>query len=110
MTPDTLKEYKNKLEKERALLNQEIKRTEKPVDLGIDVPRFEEESDASEEVGNQMAIADDLKVRLEDIEDALQKISNGTYGICEKCDRPIEKEILDIDPESRFCKKDKANK
>jgi len=34
----------------------------------------------------------------------LGKIQTGTYGICEKCGKPIEHEILAIDPESRFCK------
>ena len=29
---------------------------------------------------------------------------------CEKCGEQIEEEILNIDPESRFCKKDKRGK
>jgi len=109
MQPDKLKEYKNKLEKERLAINEEIKRNEKPVDLGVDLPRFEEESDVAEEVGNQLAVVGDLKNRLDDIDNAFKKIENGTYGICEKCHKPIEAEILDIDPESRFCKACKLN-
>jgi len=98
------------LERERSLVLAEIKQDEKPVDLGIDVVRFEEESDASEEVGNQFAIVGDLRTRLDDIENALQKMQTGKYGICEKCGEPIEEEILDVDPESRYCKKDKVGK
>lgn len=109
MTPDKLKEYKKKLEKERMMISEEIKRNEKPVDLGVDLPRFEEESDMAEEVGNQLAIVEDLKKRLNDIDNALQKVEKGTYGTCEICHKPIEPEILDIDPESRFCKADKIS-
>ena len=110
MTNETLNEYKKRLEKERALLDEEVKRNEKPVDIGTDVTRFEEESDLSEEVGNQLAVAGDLKNRLEAIEEALAKIEAGSYGVCEKCGEQIEEEILNIDPESRFCKKDKIGK
>ncbi|HVM76822.1 MAG TPA: hypothetical protein VMU07_01585 [Candidatus Paceibacterota bacterium] len=110
MSPEKLKEYKKQLERERLSINEEIKRNEKPVDLGVDVVRFEEESDMSEEVGNQMAVADDLRMRLDDIENALNKMENGKYGTCEKCGKPIESEILDIDPESRFCKADKSHR
>ncbi|HVN26560.1 MAG TPA: hypothetical protein VMT99_02805 [Candidatus Paceibacterota bacterium] len=110
MTNEKLSEYKSKLEKERVMILEEIKRNEKPVDLGVDVVRFEEESDISEEVGNQMAITEDLKKRLSDITSALDKISKGVYGICEKCGKSIEAAILEIDPESRFCINDKQGK
>lgn len=110
MTNEKLNEYKKRLEKERLLLSEEVKRNEKPVDLGTDVTRFEEESDVSEEVGNQLAVVADLKNQLDDIDGALEKMEAGKYGICEKCLRPIEEDILDIDPESRFCKKDKTGK
>ena len=104
MNQDQLKEYKLKLEKERDLLAAEIARDEKPVDFGSDVDHGEEDADKSEEVGNQLAAAQDLKNRLNEIDIALGKIHDGTYGACEKCGKPIEHEILAIDPESRFCK------
>jgi DnaK suppressor protein len=110
MNDDQLKEYKTKLEKERGLVAGEIAREEKPVDFGSDVDHGDESSDASEEMGNQMAIANDLKNRLSEIDIALEKIRVGTYGMCEKCDKQIEHEILAIDPESRFCKEHKIQK
>jgi len=107
MTQEKLAEYKGKLEKEQRLILGEIKQNEKPTDFGSDVDHFEEESDEAEEMGNQLAIAQGLKGRLDDIEVALAKIQAGTYGICESCGKEIEPEILDIDPESRLCKSDK---
>ena len=104
MNQDQLKEYKTKLEKERAMVTAEIARDEKPVDFGSDIDHGDEESDRSEEVGNQLAAAQGLKDRLSEIEISLGKIQSGTYGVCEKCGKQIEEEILSIDPESRFCK------
>lgn len=107
MTQEKINHYKGELEKERMLILSEIKKNEKPVDFGTDIDHFEEESDEAEEMGNQLAVANGLKQRLDDIEFALEKIREGTYGICEKCGKEIEAEILDIDPESRLCKSDK---
>jgi len=44
-------------------------------------------------------------VTLREIEDALRRISEGTYGICEKCGGPIPKARLEIVPHARFCMK-----
>jgi DnaK suppressor protein len=104
MNQDQLKEYKIKLEKERMMVTAEIARDEKPVDFGSDIDHDEEATDKSEEVGDQLAAAQELKSRLNEIDIALGKIQDGTYGVCEKCEKPIEHEILTIDPESRFCK------
>jgi len=104
MNQDQLKEYKTKLEKERTIIAAEIARDEKPVDFGSDIDHGDEDSDKSEEVGDQLAAARSLKDRLNEIGIALGKIQNGVYGVCEKCGKAIEHEILAIDPESRFCK------
>jgi DnaK suppressor protein len=104
MNQDQLKEYKTKLEKERMMVTAEIAHDEKPVDFGSDIDHGDEESDKSEQVGDQIAAEKSLKERLNEINIALEKIKNGTYGVCEKCGKPIEQEILAIDPESRFCK------
>jgi RNA polymerase-binding transcription factor DksA len=65
---------------------------------------FEEESDEAEEYSKNLGIKQELKARLLDIKNALDKIHNNAYGKCEKCQMEIERKILDIDPESRLCK------
>lgn len=105
-----LEGYKKELEKERVLLLAEIKKNERPVDFGSDVDHFDEETDEAEEISNQLAIAQDLKNRLDEIDAALGKIQSGKYGVCEQCGRDIETAILDIDPESRLCKHCKLEK
>jgi RNA polymerase-binding transcription factor DksA len=106
MTPEQ-EIYKKKLESERELVLDQIKESEKPVDFGNDIDHFEEEGEEVEAMSNQIGIANNLKVRLGEIDAALEKIRIGKYGICEKCGKKIENEILDIDPESRLCKHDK---
>ncbi|HEX2869230.1 MAG TPA: SpoIIE family protein phosphatase [Ignavibacteriales bacterium] len=40
---------------------------------------------------------------LEDVEAALMRINEGTFGTCEICGGPIETEALESDPTIRFC-------
>ncbi|MEO0085862.1 MAG: TraR/DksA C4-type zinc finger protein [candidate division WOR-3 bacterium] len=42
---------------------------------------------------------------LRDIDDALRRISEGTYGICERCGERIAKARLEIVPHARLCMK-----
>jgi len=104
MEKNQLDEYRKKLENERRLLLLEIAQHEKPASFGTDTEDPDEGTDESEEVGNRLAMAQDLKNRLDEVDVALSKIQNGKYGICEKCGKGIESAVLAIDPESRFCK------
>jgi DnaK suppressor protein len=40
---------------------------------------------------------------LAEVNDALARIENGTYGRCENCHRPIPKERLEAVPYARYC-------
>ncbi len=42
---------------------------------------------------------------LREISDALDRISKGTYGTCEKCGKPIPRARLKAVPHARFCMK-----
>jgi DnaK suppressor protein len=44
-----------------------------------------------------------LELKLQNINQALEKIKKGTYGICERCGKEIPEERLAISPESKFC-------
>jgi DnaK suppressor protein len=110
MNDDQLKKYKLALEKERAEIVVEIARDEKPVDFGGDIDHGDEESDRSEQVGDQLAAAKDLQDRVNEIDLALEKIQSGNYGVCERCGKPIEHAIFEIDPESRLCRECKLGK
>jgi len=48
-------------------------------------------------------LSDSERTDLGDIEAALRKIENGTYGVCEHCKRPIEKKRVKALPSARYC-------
>ncbi|QDF28127.1 RNA polymerase-binding protein DksA [Halarcobacter anaerophilus] len=48
-------------------------------------------------------IANQQITELKEIEDALKRIENGTYGICEMCDEPIAIGRLRAKPFAKFC-------
>jgi DnaK suppressor protein len=65
-----------------------------------------------EEEAQKVALAsifDQLEGRerqeLEDIELALTKMVGSTYGICEKCRKPLALARLEVLPAARFCRK-----
>jgi phosphoserine phosphatase RsbU/P len=45
----------------------------------------------------------DLDGLIAEIDAALERIENGTYGQCETCHDPIEAERLELNPLARFC-------
>jgi DnaK suppressor protein len=102
MEKEKIEKYKQVLEKERLFLLAEIKKDEIPENFGDDL---DDESEETENFGNELAMGSGLKDRLDEIDLAISKIMEGTYGICEKCGGKIEEEILDADPESRYCRK-----
>ncbi len=67
-------------------------------DLGTET--FEREKDLS--------ILENVEAELTDIEHALARISDGSYGTCEACGRPIGEERLEAMPATRMCLEDQA--
>ena len=44
-----------------------------------------------------------LRTRLRKLDDALDRLMSGSYGVCAKCERWIEDTKLDFDPAVAFC-------
>jgi len=61
---------------------------------------FEREKDES--------ILEQVQGELNDIDHALARIENGTYGTCEACGKPIGDARLEAVPTARFCVEDQA--
>jgi len=92
-------------------LKEQIESLKTVPDFGSDVDHFEEEAEEAEAFSGNLGVSSALNERLLNIQRALDKIDAGTYGKCEECGGEIEKEVLDVDPESRLCRecKLKAN-
>jgi DnaK suppressor protein len=41
--------------------------------------------------------------RIAEVDDALQRVDAGSYGVCERCGRPIPAERLEARPFARHC-------
>ncbi len=98
-------EQKKKLLEEQDEIVKEMKNLG-VVDFGSDTEGeiAEEEADEAEEFTKNKGIEQELKGRLIDVKNALDKIAAGTYGKCEECGMEIEAAVLEVDPESRWCK------
>ncbi len=103
LSKEKIEKYKNTLEGMKESLEDEIAHLETPVDMG-DFPGEDENTDESEQAFNQRSSASSLRDELDEVESALIKIQKGNYGKCESCGQEIEEEILDISPESKFCR------
>jgi RNA polymerase-binding transcription factor DksA len=47
-----------------------------------------------------------FEARLKQIDDALARVAQGSYGICQVCGQPIPDERLEAIPDTPFCLKD----
>src|SRR5215210_6260674 len=65
-------------------------------DMGTET--FEREKDLS--------ILEGIEAELADVEHALHRLDEGTYGTCEACGRPIDDERLEALPATRLCRDD----
>lgn len=55
-----------------------------------------------------LGIAESVDAELAEVEAALERLDEGTYGRCEACGRPIPAERLEARPATRFCVEDAA--
>ena len=69
-------------------------------DIGTET--FEREKDFS--------LLEQLEAELDDLDRALRKIEEGTYGICEACGKEIPPERLEAMPGTRLCIEDQARR
>jgi len=67
---------------------------------------IKEESDfasCSANSDNNIIILNKLQQELVEINEALESIKNGSYGICKMCEEEINLERLDIKPFAKYC-------
>lgn len=62
-----------------------------------------DDSDQLFERERLMTIRGELVDRRLAIQGAMEKLDNGTYGICERCGKPIAPERLEAMPFARYC-------
>lgn len=63
------------------------------------------EADTAENMEERRATLADLEIEYRNTKIALQKIANGTFGLCEISGEPIEEARLNFKPTARTCTK-----
>ena len=64
---------------------------------------FADSSQVTAERGEVEALAGNLRDSLNDVEAAIVKLDNGTFGVCESCGQPIPPARLEAKPAARLC-------
>ena len=70
--------------------------------IEIDAADENEVADKLEELEDNAGIATQLENQLIEVNAALERMKSGKYGICLKCGKPIEKEILEANPSAKI--------
>lgn len=112
----TLNEFKTALLKEQDLLTKELETIAAPdpnlegdwdikhEEWGEDQITSKEELEAGESVNESdedmknKALSDRLELRLKEVNDALKRMDDGSYGVCETCQKEIAIERLKANP------------
>lgn len=109
-----IQDLKHKLEDELVVLEGELR------DLGwenpqtgeweanggdIDATATEEDelADRQEQFGINQAEVAPLEARWKEVKEALRKMEEGLYGVCDVCGEKIEEDRLDANPAARTC-------
>ena len=92
------------LEDERAHLRQQLDELEAGNEASLTFDEnFADSGQVAAEQGEAMALAGTLKEQLDDVQRALKKLDDGTYGNCEVDGKPINEARLEAMPATRFC-------
>jgi DnaK suppressor protein len=94
------------LQERRAQLDQELSELTKPPEAGSNLSfgkRIGEGTTAAVERISSTAAARSIAAALSDVDRALEKVEDGTYGRCDACARAIGADRLDAIPSATLC-------
>lgn len=101
----TLEKFKKILLKEREKIIGEVKQfDESSKEIGQD--GIQDIGDEATTIYNKqllLSLNENERIRLQEVDEALDRIENGTYGICEECGGPISIKRLEVRPVAKYC-------
>jgi len=110
LTPERLTEVKERLLDRKRRLWQEVKDRLKS-NIGDDYQEMlstardeEDQAAVSLLAETHLSLLGPKRMELEAIEEALMRLEQGTYGMCESCGQTIEPRRLEVMPETPFCR------
>lgn len=115
MKKKDLEEFKKILKERRKKLVEQLesfaKKEKGREDWSAKFPKFDGEvdmervADEVEEYASLLSLEYNLESQIQEIDRALERIKNGTFGTCKKCKKEIEKERLRVNPTTEICQK-----
>ncbi len=105
MDKKTLSHFKKILLREREQIVGEVKQTyASSQELGQD--GIQDIGDEAANIYNKqilLSLNENERKRLQELDEALDRMANGTYGICEECGEPISLKRLEVRPVAKYC-------
>ena len=103
LSESTLSDLRASLEQERSDLRARLNEMGLGHgELAFD-QNFADSSQVTAERGEVEALAGNLRESLNDVEAALVKLDNGSFGVCEGCGQQIAPDRLEAKPAARLC-------
>ncbi len=111
---EKLEKRKTELEKELSVVgrkNPDIKGDWEPtqVDMNPMVSDKNELANSFEEMEERAVVEDNLEEQFTFVNQALERVKKGTYGICETCGEDIDERRLEVFPAAKNCVKHTKN-
>ena len=98
-----LSSLREQLESERARLRAQISTLDSGGGTLSYDENFADSGQVAAELGENMALLNQLNEQLDEVERALAKFDQGKYGLCERCGEQIAEARLEAIPATRFC-------
>ena len=101
----TIAKFKKLLLKQREEIVGEVKQmVESSKEMGQD--GIQDIGDEAANIYNKqvlLSLNENERMRLQEVDESLDRIENGTYGICEECGGPISLKRLEVRPVAKYC-------
>lgn len=99
-----VEKMQKRLRKEQRVLGEQVAEERKKVEPSLTAnPDRTEIANEYAFRGRRMSVLDQLEEQLLDVNRALDRIEEGTYGICTNCGQPIQAERLEALPWAELC-------
>ena len=101
----TIAKFKKILLKEREQIVGDVKQiVESSKEMGQD--GIQDIGDEAANIYNKqvlLSLNENERTRLKEVDESLDRIENGTYGVCEECGGPISIRRIEVRPVAKYC-------
>ncbi|MFI2641467.1 TraR/DksA family transcriptional regulator [Streptomyces sp. NPDC018610] len=100
LTPEDLAALRESLHEQRLFRQEQLRQIAAAATSRADALLQQQ---AASQIEVRVELAASARMVLADVEAALARLDDGSYGACHLCRRPIARERLEIVPQARYC-------